>query len=124
MRAETRKTAQQAIERSEADYGAKDPKAVASLRCDEAELLALASVGDFGSVGRMTYSAVGNQTNLTARIQAHCESGKVLISHTTWALVKDKIPCEERGEIDFKGLHYPVRTYEVLEERAAGSTHV
>ena len=39
MRAETRKAAQQAIGRFEADYGAKYPKAVASLRRDEAELL-------------------------------------------------------------------------------------
>jgi transposase-like protein len=39
MRAETRKAAQQAIERFEADYGAKYPKAVTSLRRDEAELL-------------------------------------------------------------------------------------
>ena len=40
MRAETRKAAQQAIARFEADYGAKYPKAVASLRRDETELLA------------------------------------------------------------------------------------
>jgi transposase-like protein len=40
MRAETRKAAQQAIARFEADYGAKYPKAVASLRRDEVELLA------------------------------------------------------------------------------------
>jgi transposase-like protein len=40
MRAETRKAAQQAIGRFEADYGAKYPKAVASLRRDETELLA------------------------------------------------------------------------------------
>ena len=39
MRAETRKAAQQAIARFEADYGAKYPKAVASLRRDESELL-------------------------------------------------------------------------------------
>ena len=39
MRAETRKAAQQAIGQFEADYGAKYPKAVASLRRDEAELL-------------------------------------------------------------------------------------
>jgi transposase-like protein len=39
MRAETRKAAQQAIERFESDYGAKYPKAVTSLRRDEAELL-------------------------------------------------------------------------------------
>ena len=36
-----------------------------------------------------------------------------MISHTTWALVKDEIPCVERGEIEVKGLHYPVRVYEV-----------
>ncbi len=73
----------------------------------------VASVGDFGSAGRSTYSAIGTQTNLTARIQDHCVPGKVLISHTTWAQVKDQIPCEERGEIEVKGLHYPVRVYEV-----------
>ena len=74
----------------------------------------VASVGDFGSEGRTTYSAIGNQTNLTARIQDHCKPGRVLISHTTWALVKDSIPCEERGEIQLKGLHYAVRVYEVI----------
>lgn len=81
----------------------------------------VASVGDFGSEGRTTYSAIGNQTNLTARIQDRCEPGKVLVSHTTWALVKDEIPCEERGEIEVKGLHYPVRVYEVVEEASLGS---
>jgi putative transposase len=40
MHAERRKAAQQAIARFEVDYGAKYPKAVASLRRDEKELLA------------------------------------------------------------------------------------
>jgi transposase-like protein len=39
MRAEGRKAAEQAIARFEADYGAKYPKAVASLRRDEEQLL-------------------------------------------------------------------------------------
>ncbi len=39
MRAETRKAAKQAIERFASDYGAKYPKAVASLRRDEELLL-------------------------------------------------------------------------------------
>ena len=77
----------------------------------------VASVGDFGSEGRKTYSAIGNQTNLTARIQAQCIPGRILISHATWALVREDILCEERGEIDVKGLHYPVRIYEVTEPR-------
>jgi class 3 adenylate cyclase len=79
----------------------------------------VASVGDFGSEGRTTYSAIGNQTNLTARIQDHCEPGKVLISHTTWALVKDEIACQDRGEIEVKGIHYPVRVYEVVEDASS-----
>ncbi len=40
MRAESRKAAEQAMARFDADYGAKYPKAVASLRLDESELLA------------------------------------------------------------------------------------
>ena len=45
----------------------------------------------------------------------------MLISHTTWALVKEQIPCQERGEIAVKGLHYPVRVYEVAEEVSPGT---
>jgi class 3 adenylate cyclase len=75
-----------------------------------------ASVGDFGSTGRITYSAIGNQTNLAARLQTACAPGRILISHTTWALVKDEIPCTERGEIRVEGLHYPVRVYDVAWE--------
>jgi transposase-like protein len=40
MRAETREAAEEAIQRFEGDYGSKYPKAVVSLRRDEAELLA------------------------------------------------------------------------------------
>lgn len=74
----------------------------------------VSSVGDFGSKGRTTYSAIGTQTNLAARIQEHCKPGSVLISHTTWGLVKTEFRCEEHGEIEFKNLHYRVRIYEVI----------
>lgn len=73
------------------------------------------SVGNFGSPDRKIYSAIGNQANLTARIQARCEPGRVLLSHATWALVKDAIRCTEKGEIEAKGIHYPVRVYEVAD---------
>jgi class 3 adenylate cyclase len=73
----------------------------------------VASVGDFGSAGRRTYSAIGNQTNLAARIQDRSDPGGVLVSHSTWALVKDEFECESRGEIEVKGIHYPVNTYAI-----------
>ena len=52
MPAETRKAAQQAIAQFEADYGAKYPKAVASLRRDESELCCILEnlVGRFREV--------------------------------------------------------------------------
>lgn len=75
-----------------------------------------ATVGSFGSQGRMDYTAIGNQVNLAARLQTSCEPGRILVSHSTWALVKDRVPCVEKGELQVKGIHYPVKVYEVSSE--------
>ncbi|MEW6776240.1 MAG: adenylate/guanylate cyclase domain-containing protein [Bdellovibrionota bacterium] len=72
-----------------------------------------ASVGDFGSAERMDYTAIGTQVNLAARLQTHCEPGKILLSHSTWGLVHHDIPCAPKGEVQVKGIHYPVKVYEV-----------
>ncbi len=69
------------------------------------------SVGSFGSEGRMTYTAIGMHTNIAARLQAHCEPGQILISDSVRYLVKDRIECEPRGEVQCKGVHYPVRVH-------------
>ena len=73
-----------------------------------------ASIGNFGSNGRMDYTAIGRQVNLAARLQGLCEPGKVLISHTTWVLIQDDIACVPRGEMQVKGFHIPVAVYEVV----------
>lgn len=72
-----------------------------------------ASVGNFGCEGRMDYTAIGRQVNLAARLEVNCEPNKVLISHTTWSLVRDAIPCVPKGEIQVKGFRDPVKVYEV-----------
>ena len=71
----------------------------------------VAHVGSFGSNRLMDYTAIGRQVNLTARLETNCEPGDVLISHTTYELVSDKIPCVPKGEIQVKGIHHPVRVY-------------
>lgn len=73
----------------------------------------VASVGNFGSRGRMDYTAIGRQVNLAARLQTACEPGSVLLSHATWALVASEIACEPRGALQLKGSHHPVRVYAV-----------
>ena len=60
---------------------------------------------------RMDYTAIGRQVNLSARLEAQCEPGNVLMSQSTYALVADEIPCQLKGEIRVKGIHHPVQVY-------------
>jgi class 3 adenylate cyclase len=69
------------------------------------------SVGSFGSEGRMTYTAIGMHANIAARLQSHCEPGQILLSDSSWYLVKERVACEPRGEVQCRGVHYPVRVY-------------
>ena len=75
----------------------------------------MANVGNYGSEGFMEYSAIGLNTNLASRLEKACQPGEIYISHTSWALVNDEIPCEEVGTIKVKGFHYPIQTYRVLQ---------
>jgi len=75
----------------------------------------MANVGNYGSEGFMEYSAIGLNTNLASRLEQVCKPGEIYLSHASWALVKDEIPCEEVGTIEVKGFHYPVQTYRVIQ---------
>jgi class 3 adenylate cyclase len=69
------------------------------------------SVGTFGSEGRSTYTAIGLQMNVAARIQAQCEPGGTLLSSASWHLVNDAVECDPLGEVTVKGVHFPISIY-------------
>jgi class 3 adenylate cyclase len=71
----------------------------------------MVSVGTFGSAVRATYTGIGLQTNIAARVQAEAEPGGILLSNTSWHLVKDRVACEPRGEVLVKGVHFPIELY-------------
>jgi len=73
----------------------------------------MATVGGYGSSERKEYTAMGMQVNIAARIESACNPGKILMNHTTWVLVKDDIPCIEKGELKIKGYHLPIKAYEI-----------
>jgi len=73
----------------------------------------MATVGGYGSPERKEYTAMGMQVNLAARLESACKPGRILISHTTWALAREEFPCTPLGKIEVKGYHRPVTVYEI-----------
>ena len=74
-------------------------------------------MGSFGSSERLDYTAIGAQVNLASRLEAQCEPGKILISFSTNALIQDEFETETKGEIEVKGIHYPLKTFEVVAKK-------
>jgi class 3 adenylate cyclase/tetratricopeptide (TPR) repeat protein len=74
-------------------------------------LAVLAVVGD---EIKTEYTAMGDTTNVAARLQSAAIPGSVLISADTYHLVKELFDFKPRGAIEVKGKSAPIETYEVL----------
>ena len=62
----------------------------------------------------MDYTIIGGGVNTASRLESLALAGEILISYETFAHVRDQILCEEHGEIEVKGIAYPVATYQVV----------
>ncbi|MGA7456050.1 MAG: adenylate/guanylate cyclase domain-containing protein [Methyloceanibacter sp.] len=71
------------------------------------------NVGNFGSVDRMDYTAIGAEVNLAARLQSIAEPGHIVISYETYALVRDIVAARALPEISVKGISRAVVPYVV-----------
>jgi class 3 adenylate cyclase/tetratricopeptide (TPR) repeat protein len=73
-------------------------------------------VAKIGDDLRMDYTAVGDTTNLAARLQQLARPGSVIISEATHRLVAGFFETLDLGEVPVKG-RAPARTFEVLRPR-------
>src|SRR3954451_10757953 len=71
-------------------------------------------VGGIGDHLRMDYTAVGDTTNLAARLQQHSEPGWILISESTSRMVAGEVRLEALPPFHVKGKTEPIQAYRVL----------
>lgn len=77
-------------------------------------------VGKIGDNLRMDYTAIGDTTNLAARLQAFAEPGTIRVSETTRRSAEGHFTFRDIGRHALKGITTPVRIFEPVGPRSAG----
>ncbi|MBC2715384.1 MAG: AAA family ATPase [Desulfobacteraceae bacterium] len=71
-------------------------------------------VGSIGDDLRMDYTAIGDTTNLAARMESMAEPGTVLVSPITYKRVSQQFKFNPRGKVEVKGKKEPLDVYELV----------
>ncbi len=71
-------------------------------------------VGSIGDDLRMDYTAIGDTTNLAARMESTAEAGTILISPNTYKQIKQNFIFEPMGRIKVKGKEEPLDVYKLV----------
>jgi class 3 adenylate cyclase/tetratricopeptide (TPR) repeat protein len=77
----------------------------------------LVVVGSIGTDLRMDYTALGDTTNIAARLQQAADRGHILVSEATHRVVEGYFHTRELGGLVLKGKAKPVKAWEILGAR-------
>ena len=78
-----------------------------------------ATLGAIGFEGRWDYAAIGNVTNLAARLCSEAAAGVVLVDRKIIAMVDALVESEPVGPLQLKGIAQPVAAFSVLSFKPA-----
>jgi len=105
--------------------GRANPAASAALNVRIGIHTGPALLGPIGNDLKMDYTAIGDTTNVAARLQSSAKPGTILVSDATERLVRGRFVLERAGEFELKGKTARVTAYEVRGlSRAAGPMEV
>ncbi len=74
-------------------------------------------VGDIGDDLKMDYTAIGDTTNLAARMEQMAQPDSVYLTETTYRAVAEYFDFEDLGLLDVKGKSDKVHVYKAVAER-------
>ncbi len=72
------------------------------------------TVGNFGSDQRLEYTILGSPVNLSSRLQSATEADTILLSESTYVLLKDVCEFEPAGSLTPKGFMRSIDTYRLM----------
>jgi len=71
-------------------------------------------VGSIGDDLRMDYTAVGDTTNLAARMESEADPGTILVSENTQKIAQHYFEFESIGKLEVKGKEKPQEAYKLI----------
>jgi adenylate cyclase len=76
-----------------------------------------ATIGNIGFEGRIDYDAIGNVTNLAARLCGEAKGGQILTDRKTLSKIEELVEAETLQEFQLKGFTRPVPAFNILRLR-------
>ena len=71
------------------------------------------NVGNFGSDQRLTYTIIGGEVNVAARLESAATANGILMSYETYAHAQDMVDVEEQDAIKMKGINREIKIFSI-----------
>ena len=76
------------------------------------------NVGNFGSDQRLTYTIIGGEVNVAARLESAAEANGILMSYETYAHVQDMVEVEQKEAIKMKGINREIKIFNIISRKS------